>query len=101
VFVSLAWVFFRAKDFQFAGTMMLSLFGVISSGAAVLATTEMAKVAAADAGLLIAHWTLRNTSLEVAVQRMMPAAIVAIWTAMAFAVVLTQGGGNAFIYFQF
>jgi len=101
VMVSIAWIFFRADNFHFAGAMMLSMFGLIKGGAAVLATLEIAKVGFAVAGLICAHWILHNSSLEKAMQRMTPVLIVLIWVVMAFAVMLTQGGGNAFIYFQF
>jgi len=101
ILVSIAWIFFRAGNFDFAGMMMLSLFGFIKGGAVVLATLEIAKVGVAVAGLLSAHWILRNSSLEKAMQRMPAALTVIIWVVMGFAVLLTQGGGNAFIYFQF
>jgi len=101
ILVSIAWVFFRARDFGFAGEMIMSLFGIIEGGAAILATLDIAKVGVAMAGLLCAHWLLRNSSIESAMQKMPPVLTVFIWVAMAFAVILTQGGGNAFIYFQF
>jgi alginate O-acetyltransferase complex protein AlgI len=101
VFVSIAWVFFRAPDFAFAGQTISSLLGLSAGGAAVLSTLSLAKVGVAMAGLLAAHGLLRETSLEVAMLRMPPVLTVGLWVAMAFAVILTQGGGHAFIYFQF
>ena len=44
---------------------------------------------------------LRDTSLEAAIQRKPAWLVGAAWTVMACAIILTQGTGNAFIYFQF
>jgi alginate O-acetyltransferase complex protein AlgI len=44
---------------------------------------------------------MRERTLETAIART-PAAVVSVgWAAMLFAIVITQGSGNAFIYFQF
>jgi alginate O-acetyltransferase complex protein AlgI len=53
------------------------------------------------AGLLLAHWNLRDTSVEAVVARMPRGLIVTLWTLMLSAIILTQGNGHAFIYFQF
>jgi alginate O-acetyltransferase complex protein AlgI len=52
-------------------------------------------------GMFIVHWSLRDTSIESAVNRMPVWAVTGIWTFMAGAILLTQGNSNAFIYFQF
>jgi alginate O-acetyltransferase complex protein AlgI len=44
---------------------------------------------------------MRDTTLEAAVERTPAWIIAAVWAAMLFGVVTTQGSGNAFIYFQF
>jgi alginate O-acetyltransferase complex protein AlgI len=51
--------------------------------------------------LLTAHGLLRNHSIEVAVAKMPRALLVGLWTVMVCGIILTQGNGNAFIYFQF
>ena len=51
--------------------------------------------------MFIVHWSLRDTSIESAVNRMPVWAVTGIWTFMAGAILLTQGNSNAFIYFQF
>ena len=48
-----------------------------------------------------AHWPLRDTSIEAVVKRMPVWAIAGTWTVMICGIILTQGNGNAFIYFQF
>jgi len=50
---------------------------------------------------VLAHVLMRKRTLESVVARM-PAAVVAIvWGVLAFLIVISQGGGSAFIYFQF
>ena len=51
--------------------------------------------------MLVAHWALRDTSIERAVARMPRWAVTSVWAFMAGAIILTQGNSNAFIYFQF
>jgi hypothetical protein len=52
-------------------------------------------------GLLLAHSLMRNKTLEMAIARLHPATLTALWTIMAFAVVIQHGESNGFIYFQF
>jgi uncharacterized membrane protein YidH (DUF202 family) len=52
-------------------------------------------------GLVLAHCSMRNQTLEAAIARAHPAALTALWTIMAFAVVIQHGESNGFIYFQF
>ena len=71
------------------------------SGDAILNTREILQVAIVTLGLLAAHWSLREISLETAVVRLPRWAVGGIWFLMACAIILTQGNSNAFIYFQF
>ncbi|MND02258.1 hypothetical protein D3C83_215730 [compost metagenome] len=52
-------------------------------------------------GLWLVQWRLRDTSLEAALTRKPAWLIGGAWTFMFGAIILTQGSGNAFIYFQF
>jgi alginate O-acetyltransferase complex protein AlgI len=52
-------------------------------------------------GIVLAHWLMRARTLESVVARTPALALSALWALMAFAVVIAQGSGNAFIYFQF
>jgi len=47
------------------------------------------------------HRLLRDTSIEAAVTRLPRAGLALIWTLMLCGLILAQGTGNAFIYFQF
>ncbi len=99
--VLVAWVFFRASDFTIATRMLRGMFGGHPQGDAILTTLQMLQITFVTLGLFIAHWSLRNTSLEAAVARMPRWLVTGIWVFMASAIILTQGNSNAFIYFQF
>ncbi|MFL6515753.1 MAG: MBOAT family O-acyltransferase [Chthoniobacterales bacterium] len=99
--VLVAWVYFRASDFGTASRLIGGMFGVHSRPDAILSTREMLQVALVTIGLLIAHWSMRDTSIEAVVQRLPRWVVGATWFLMAGAIILTQGSSNAFIYFQF
>lgn len=99
--VLVAWVYFRASDFQTAGRMITGMFGGHLRPDAILSTREILQVAIVTVGLLMAHWSMRETSIEAVVNRLPRGVVTAVWFLMACAIVLTQGNSNAFIYFQF
>jgi alginate O-acetyltransferase complex protein AlgI len=101
VAVLVAWVFFRASDFTTASRLLSSMFGAYPHGDALLSTREILQVATVTSFLLIAHWLLRDNSIEAAVTRLPRWIVTGAWAAMACAIVLNQGSSNAFIYFQF
>ncbi len=99
--VCVAWVFFRAPDFTVAARMLSGMFGGHPQGDALLSTREILQIGIVTLGMFIVHWSLRDTSIESAVNRMPVWAVTGIWIFMAGAILLTQGNSNAFIYFQF
>ncbi len=102
VAVCFGWVFFRAPDFRSAMGLVLAMTGQLPiAGEAILPTREILQVAVVIAGLLGAHWLLRHTSMEAVVARTPRWLLTGVWTVMLFTIILTQGNGNAFIYFQF
>jgi len=52
-------------------------------------------------GLLSLHWLMREDAFETTVLKLPPWAVTTVWSAMAVAIIFTQGSSNAFIYFQF
>jgi alginate O-acetyltransferase complex protein AlgI len=58
-------------------------------------------VLAVVGGLVLSHWLMRTRTLESVVARAPAAAVCVVWALMAFAIIIAQGAGNAFIYFQF
>jgi alginate O-acetyltransferase complex protein AlgI len=101
VAVCLAWVFFRASDFETALRLLSAMGGLLSVGDALLTTREILQVSILTTVLISAHWLLRETSIETVAAKTPIPIIVSAWAAMIFILILNQGSGNAFIYFQF
>jgi alginate O-acetyltransferase complex protein AlgI len=94
-------VFFRADSFPDALAVLGSMFGLNPAAASVLPTVWVLEVVICMLALLSAHWYMRNKELEQVVSRASPALTAGTWACLAFAVIITQGRGDAFIYFQF
>jgi alginate O-acetyltransferase complex protein AlgI len=101
VAVLVTWVYFRAANFETASRLLAGMFGRHATGDAILATREILQIATVTFFLLLAHWKLRDISLEHAVARLPRFVVGTAWFLMACAIILTQGNSNAFIYFQF
>ena len=101
VLVNFTWVFFRARDFTSAWRLLRSMVGLGETGARVLYWNGILTVTAITVAMLAAHWRMRDTTLEAVVERTPGWIIAALWSAMLFAIITSQGSGNAFIYFQF
>jgi len=99
--VSATWVFFRSSDFSTAWLLLGSLFNFGGSGAQLLLTREILQVTLVVGGLLASHWYLHEKRLEHAMQNLPAWWVVVIWSTMLCGLILTQGAGDAFIYFQF
>jgi alginate O-acetyltransferase complex protein AlgI len=99
--VNVTWVFFRAKTFAKAWTVLKGMAGQNGSTRPILPTFMLLSVAAIVGGILITHWFMRSRTLEAVVARTPALLVGAVWALMAFAIVIAQGDGSAFIYFQF
>ena len=99
--VNLTWVFFRAQDFPMAWRLTKAMFFLGEAGEKVLPTHQIVIVIVTITAILLVHWNMRNRSLEEVVSRTPWWAIGSIAAAMLFAIIITQGTGDAFIYFQF
>jgi alginate O-acetyltransferase complex protein AlgI len=99
--VNVAWVFFRAKSMPAALTMLGALAGLHAHAAAVLPTVKILETLVCIAGILYFQWFMRNRTLEDVVMQTSPRVLAAAWACMAFAIIIAQGRGDAFIYFQF
>ena len=99
--ITLTWVFFRASDFGTAGRILLSMFGLGGEGLAVLTTLNMVLSVTVITVLLVLSWVLRDRMIEDVLGHV-PWWLGSIaWAAMLILLIVTQGGGGAFIYFQF
>jgi alginate O-acetyltransferase complex protein AlgI len=99
--VNVAWVFFRAHNFAKAWQMIGGMFGANTAAAPILPTMHLVLVIAIVTVLVSTHWHMRNQTLESAITRVPAVALSGTWALMLFAIVISQGAGNAFIYFRF
>ena len=101
VLINITWVFFRAKDFTVAATMLKSMAGLADKPVGMIAALPMIYALVIVAGIVGTHWAMRDKTLEIAIERTPAWAVGSIWAVMAVAIVAEQGKGSAFIYFQF
>jgi alginate O-acetyltransferase complex protein AlgI len=100
--VNVTWVFFRAKTFRKAWVVLSGMFGGSGAGTKpILSTFSLLTVAAIVGSMLVTHWLMRRRTLESVVERAPAAVVCVVWALLAFAIVIAQGEGSAFIYFQF
>ena len=99
--VNITWVFFRAQSFPQAYQMIKSMFGLNPEGKGALATVYIIEAVVVTLAMLIIHWRMRNTSLEAVVQKTSWQLLSIIWGIMLILIIISQGSGDAFIYFQF
>jgi alginate O-acetyltransferase complex protein AlgI len=99
--VNITWVFFRAHSFEKAWAVLGGMFGAHGDAKPILPTVELVMTATIIIGLVFAHWQMRERTLESAIARVPAVVLAGAWGLMAFAIVIAQGAGNAFIYFQF
>ena len=101
VLINITWVFFRAKDFTVASTMLQSMAGAADKPTPMIALLPMIYALVIVAGIVTTHWAMRDKTLEIAIERTPAWLVGGLLTIMAVAVVAEQGKGSAFIYFQF
>jgi alginate O-acetyltransferase complex protein AlgI len=99
--VNVTWVFFRARNFGTAWQVLRGMSGGNAGAEPILDTVFLVIVPLVVAGIVTSHWLMRNRTLESMLARTRPALLAVIWGVMIFAIVIAQGTGNAFIYFQF
>jgi alginate O-acetyltransferase complex protein AlgI len=99
--VNITWVFFRAKDFGTAWTVLRGMSGFNTTAKPILPTVFIVSTGIVVGALVALHWYMRERTLESVVARLPEPVLAVAWGLMAFAIVISQGSGNAFIYFQF
>ena len=99
--VNITWVFFRADSFGKAWMILSGMFGMNGKAEPILPTAHLVIVGLIIVGIVFAHWRMRQQTLESAIAKVPAVVLSGVWAVMAFAVVIAQGTGNAFIYFQF
>ena len=99
--INITWVFFRAHSFDKAWLVLKGMFGLNDGAVPILPTVHLAMVTLIVSGIVFAHWQMRGQTLEAAVARAPALLLSGLLGVMAFSIVIAQGTGNAFIYFQF
>lgn len=99
--VNITWVFFRAREFKTAWDMIQSMFYLNPEGEKVLGSFDIVKVGVIIGILFLCHWFMRNTSLKDVSEKIPPYVLGFVWAVMFFLIVIAQGNGEQFIYFQF
>ena len=101
VLINITWVFFRAHSFDKAWLVLNGMLGLNVQAVPILPTVHLTMVSLIVVGIVLMHWRLRAQTLEAAITRVPAVVLSAVLALMAFAIVIAQGTGNAFIYFQF
>lgn len=99
-FVNITWVFFRAKEFKTALDMLGSMF-FIHHGEKVLQQLDVVKTFLVVTILFLVHWYMRDSSVKELAGRLKWWIVGIAWAVMLFLLVIAQGSGEQFIYFQF
>jgi alginate O-acetyltransferase complex protein AlgI len=99
--VNITWIFFRAPNFDKAWNMFKSMFYMQTNGEKILGSFEILKVCVLIAILFLCHWVMRNTSVKEVSLKISPWVLGIVWTIMFVLIVISQGSGEQFIYFQF
>ncbi len=99
--VNVAWVFFRAKTFGGASSVLAGMFGLHAAAAPLLPTIRMIETVVFVTGIVAVHLYMRRRTLESVVARVPTLALGTAWALMMLAVIFTQGNADGFIYFQF
>jgi alginate O-acetyltransferase complex protein AlgI len=69
--------------------------------APILPTFALTGVGLIVGGILMTHWLMRSRTLESVVAKTPAMVVAVVWALMGFAILIAQGDGSAFIYFQF
>ena len=99
--INITWVFFRAQDFATAWRLIDTMLTLNFEGKKVLWNIEILTVSIVTLAMLATHWFMRNRRLDEVVGTAPRWLIGCTWGIMLWAIVTTQGGSDAFIYFQF
>ena len=101
VLINVTWVFFRAHSFGKAWSVLGGMFGANGSTRPILSTMLITTTLLIVAGIVAAHWWMRRRTLESMLQGVAAVPLSAALGVMLFLIVIAQGTGSAFIYFQF
>ena len=99
--VNITWVFFRAGDFATAWRMIVTMLTFVTDGEKILPTIYILETTVTIGLMLVVHWYMRDRKLHEVIGRLPTWFVGIAWGVMLTLIIITQGGSDAFIYFQF
>ena len=84
--VNVTWVFFRAKTFGKAWSVLRGMAGQNAGAAPILPTFTLTCVGLIVGGILMTHWLMRSRTLESVVARTPAMVVAVVWALMGFAI---------------
>lgn len=99
--VNFTWVFFRAREFSTAKHMIESMLFLHPEGVMVLEYFDLLKVFILVGILFLTHFYMRKHTVKMVSESIPNWMFSIVWAAMIFFIVIAQGSGEQFIYFQF
>lgn len=99
--VNITWVFFRAREFGTAWNMIASMSFLTPNGENIIETFDVLKVLSVVTVMFLCHWFMRNSSMKEVSLKTSSWVMGVIWGILLFLIVIAQGSGEQFIYFQF
>ena len=98
--VNITWVFFRARSFQTAWDLILSMF-FIHGDTATVPMSLLVLTLALTSLLFLGHFAMRKSSLVEVIEKSPRWLLVVVWGIMIYGLMIVQTTGQQFIYFQF
>jgi alginate O-acetyltransferase complex protein AlgI len=99
--VNFTWVFFRAKEFGTAKNMIFSMLYLNGDGEKILGYFDIIKVMVISLILFLTHWYMRRNTVKSVSTNLNPYVFGVVWAILVFLILIAQGSGEQFIYFQF
>lgn len=99
--ICVTWVFFRSPTFGGAWQLLSSMSGRVKGSPALLSTMAIIEVGVVISLMLICHYLMRNTTVLKTAGKLPWWVTGTVWAVMLIMIVLSQGAGKSFIYFQF
>lgn len=98
--VNITWVFFRARSFETAWDLILSMFFIHGEKASVPANFLVLTLCLMTL-VFLGHFAMRKTSLVEVISKTPNWLLVVLWGLMIYGLMIVQTTGQQFIYFQF
>ena len=101
IMVNFTWVFFRAREFSTAKSMIGSMLFMNPEGEKILGQFDIIKVLVLSGIIFIVHSYMRRHTIKMVAQKVHPWVLGLVWAGMLFLIAIAQDSGEQFIYFQF